>query len=98
LSEYSELSEFSDVYSIPHFVYSIRTCVRFRVRDERMFAPCQIFTGLRELHQELHLASQGAASRGCEGAAFVRGLRSCIFEGAAPQKFDKKFQILNKFS
>lgn len=28
LSDNSELSEYSDVYSIPYFVYSIRTCVR----------------------------------------------------------------------
>lgn len=91
MSEFSELSEFSDVYSIPYFVYSIRAG-RTYVRG------VSNFTGRRELQSELRLASQGAASRGCEGAAFTRGLRSCIFEGAAPQKFDKKFQILNKLS
>ena len=105
LSDNSELSEYSDVYSIPHFVYKIQytmQCIQYtnirsdHVQSEHTFTRVK-FYGSQGAASGAAFGRTGAASGSCEGAASIRELGSCISEGAARRKFDKKFQILKNF-
>lgn len=97
LSDNSELSEYSDVYSIPYFVYSIQTRVRITYQAN-IRSPVSNFYGSQGAALGAAFGRAGAASGSCEGAASILEPRSCVFEGAARRKFDKKFQILKNFS
>lgn len=85
----SKLSEYSEC--IQYAVHSMQYTVRTPRRRVKFYRSQGAALGAA-------FGRAGAASRSCEGAASIREPRSCVFEGAARRKFDKKFQIFKNFS